>query len=160
MLTANRHPSRCLGKRSTQGFTLIEVMITVIIVAFGLLGLLSLNGMSLASNHSAYLRSMASLYANDMSERLSANPLGIAAGDYDGLSGSGSDPGCITTGCTAAEMAQYDYWDWSQSLQTLPAGSGTITGTGSNSTFTIVVSWSQVTKSGPQTKSFTMEVIP
>ena len=52
------------------GFTLLEVLITLIVLSVGLLGLAGLQTMSLRNNHDAYLRNQATIQANDLVERL------------------------------------------------------------------------------------------
>lgn len=75
----SRHPLR------HSGFTLIEVMVALVILAVGLLGMASLMTRSQQSNESAYSRSQATLLAYDIIERMRANlvsPLN-AAGNKD-----------------------------------------------------------------------------
>jgi len=130
------------AKRQT-GFTLLEILIAIVVLSIGLLGLAGLQANSLKNNNSAYQRTQASLLANEMLDRIRANRLGLAAGAYDALdSSSTSDPGCITSGCTPAQIAQYDAHDWSDRLDNLlPSGKGTVSGNGTNSIFTITVMW-------------------
>lgn len=56
-----------------RGFTLIEVMVALVVLAVGLLGMASLMARSQKSNESAYLRSQATLLAYDFVERMKAN---------------------------------------------------------------------------------------
>lgn len=56
-----------------KGFTLIEVLIALIVLAVGLLGMASLMARSQKSNESAYSRSQATLLAYDFVERMRAN---------------------------------------------------------------------------------------
>ena len=124
----------------TNGFTLLEVLIALVIFSFGLLALAALMAKGLQYNTSALHRSYASTQAYDIADRMRANRLGITAGDYDSISGTGTDPGCITTGCTPAQMAQYDAWAWnSTNAALLPSGSGSVTTDGT--TYTITVTW-------------------
>lgn len=60
-------------KPKTNGFTLLEVLVTLIILSIGLLGLLSLQIKSLKYTHSSYERTLASIYAKDMAERMWTN---------------------------------------------------------------------------------------
>ena len=122
------------------GFTLLEVLIALVIFSFGLLALAALMAKGLQYNTSALHRSYASTQAYDIADRMRANRLGISAGNYDAISGTGTDPGCITTGCTPAQMALYDGWAWnSANAALLPSGSGSVTTDGT--TYTITVTW-------------------
>ncbi len=132
-MTTNKHNS---------GFTMIEVLITLVILSIGLLGLAALQANSMASNHNAYLRSQAIQLAYDMGDRMRANAAGVAAGNYNNVNGIPADPGCITAGCTPAQMATYDSFQWNTLLsQQLPAGKGTVTGDSTD--FVISVMWDE-----------------
>jgi len=123
-----------------QGVAMIEVLVSVLILSIGLLGLAGLQTTGLKVNHSSMLRSEATLKAYDMLDRMRANMSAVTAGNYNNINSMPSDPGCISSGCSAAQMAQYDAYEWNQSLSdTLPSGQGTVSGDGSN--FTITVMW-------------------
>ncbi len=64
-----------------RGFTLIEVMVAVVILAVGLLGMASLMARSQKSNESAYSRSQATLMAYDIVERMRTNLIDPASSD-------------------------------------------------------------------------------
>ena len=130
----------------SRGFTLLEVLIAVVVLSIGLLGIASLQAVGQRSNHSAYLRSQATALAYDMIDRMRANMVGVQGGSYNAIdttAGSYTDPGCASgTTCSAAQMAQYDMYDWQQELSTqLPSGNGTVAGTGAGSVFTVTVMW-------------------
>ena len=59
-----RAPENC------RAFTLIEVLVTVVILAVGLLGLAGMQAASMRNNHSAYLRSQAVQLSYDMADRV------------------------------------------------------------------------------------------
>jgi type IV pilus assembly protein PilV len=127
------------------GFTLIEVLVAVLVLAIGLLGLAALQVTGLRNNHSAYLRSQATTLALDMADRMRANKIAVdnpsvAADDnqYALVTGAeiGTDPGydCASTfpgsqtTCTSSQMAQIDIYQWLMLLQkALPSGTGTVT---------------------------------
>lgn len=116
----------------------------IVVLSIGLLGLAGLQATGLKSNNSAYQRSQANILANEILDRMRANQAGVNAGDYDDpySGGTPSDPGCITSGCSVANMAQYDVYEWDNRMSTvLPSGQGKITGSGANSIFTITVMW-------------------
>ena len=147
-----------MKKKNSQGFTLLEVLIALVIFSFGLLALAALMAKGLQYNTSALHRSYASSQAYDMADRMRANRLGIDAGNYDMVSGTGSDPGCITSGCNPAQMAQYDGWAWnSMNAAVLPSGSGTVARSGA--TYTITLTWDD-DRDGSADDSFVFELQP
>ena len=125
------------------GFTMIEVLVAIFVLAIGLLGLAGLQTTSLKNNTSAYTRSQAQLLAYDMLDRMRSNQEGVKLGNYDDLlSSAPTDPNCAGSGCSVAELAQHDAYEWSTFLaQTLPSGTGLVTGSGAGSIFTITVMW-------------------
>lgn len=130
------------GKQKISGFTMIEVLVTLIILSIGLLGLAALQARSMVSNHNAYLRSQAIQSAYDIGDRMRANMAGVNAGHYNNVSGTAANPACITAGCSPAQIARYDAFQWNTLLnQQLPSGQGTITGNGSH--FVISVMWNE-----------------
>ena len=125
------------------GFTMIEVLVAIFVLAIGLLGLAGLQAASLKNNTSAYTRSQEQLLAYDMLDRMRSNQQGVANGNYDNLlSTTPTDPNCVDTGCTVAALTMHDAYEWSTLLaQTLPSGKGLVTGNGTGSIFTITVMW-------------------
>lgn len=126
-----------------RGFTLMEVLVSMVVLSIGLLGLAGMQVNGLKSNNSSYQRTQASLLANEMIDRIRANRAGLALGSYNNLlSATPSDPGCITSGCTVQQIAQYDAFLWSSEVASrLPSGTASVTGSGINSIFTITVMW-------------------
>ena len=155
----NRHPassgtgtSLCgeAGERGGQqnGFTLIEVLVAMFVLALGLLGLAGLQAHALKNNQSAYYRSQATQLAYDMADRMRANlaeaqQFGASQYDSDVLAPTAAtnQADCkTTTGCTPAQMAQQDLFDWNKNLQDwLPGGTASINA--STSFFTITINW-------------------
>jgi len=66
-----------------RGMTLIEVLVALLVLAIGLLGLAGLQLTGLKANHSAYLRSQATLLAQDITERMRVNRSAALNGSYD-----------------------------------------------------------------------------
>ena len=106
------------------GFTLVEVLVAMVVLAIGLLGLAGLQGVTLKNNQSAYNRSQATQMAYDIVDRMRANQEGEAS--Y--LTASAAEPSCLTiTGCTSIEMAKNDVSEWQAAITAiLPSGVGTI----------------------------------
>ncbi len=111
------------------GFTLMEVLITAIILSVGLLGLAGLQFNALRSNQSAAQSTLAVLQVIDGADRLRSNTAGVAKNYYNNLIGDADDdPGCIDSneGCGIEALAKYDHWSWSQQIAALPYGQGVI----------------------------------
>jgi type IV pilus assembly protein PilV len=129
------------------GFTLIEILIAMVLLAIGLLGLAVLQATSLKNNHSAYNRSQATQLAYDMADRIRANPADankLATSAYVATTTPAIQSSCNnSTGCTAALMAQNDRVQWNANiiaaLGTL--GKGTIAVDAATRIFTITVNW-------------------
>lgn len=119
---------------------MIELLVAIVVLSVGLVGLAGLQMTSIKLNHSSYLRSQATVFAYDMLDRMRANSGGVALGGYNSITGVAADPGCISSGCSAMQMAQYDGREWLLSINnTLPSGTGTVVGNGAD--FTITVMW-------------------
>jgi len=119
---------------SEGGFTLIEILVTVVILAVGLLGMAGLQLTGMRNNQSTYLRTQAALLANDMGERMRANATGFQNGSYDVIDeANGKNVGeenvdCRTiAGCTDEQMARNDIYEWNKNLSgLLPMGTGVV----------------------------------
>lgn len=103
-----RRPTRSLSGRAQHGFSLLEILIALLILAFGLLGLGLLQTMNLRFTKSADQRTQAVNLASDMLDMIRANRSQIGA--YAMTAGAFSSvtvpagTGCVfNTALTAAE---------------------------------------------------------
>lgn len=122
-----KHHQQPLRSRTQAGFTLIEVLIAVLVLSIGLLGLAALQTSGLGMNHSAYLRSQATILAADMADRMRANR--DALGAYDNSGGTPAAVGAcgVPPGCSEAQLAQNDLAEWAADIAaTLPNGVGVV----------------------------------
>ena len=124
---------------------MIEVLVTVLILAIGLLGLAGLQSTSLRSNHSAMLRSQATVLAYDIADRLRANRPEALTGNSD------ID---LEETRTGTSMVATDIIAWKGNLAAmLPLGDGAIERDGTS--FTITVQWDD-TRGAEDAKAFTL----
>lgn len=166
--------------KTSAGATLIEVMIALVIMSIGLLGLASLQLTGISSNSNSEKRTQASIVANDLIERMRANPAGVTAGDYAAVNYTTIDcttppASCQTlsagaVGCTSAQMANYDaFTSWCNASTLLQSGTLQVTctdNTGANQACaatpyrTIRVDWVNQTDDGNSGKFLTITFRP
>jgi len=135
--------NRALSRQS--GFTLIEMMIALLILAIGLLGFAGLQTQGIVMGRKAFLHSQAEMLAEDIVERIRANK---AKGDFSVTLGYamaatdvGQDNHCDSNACTPAQMTQWDQYRWQRRVGgSLPAGQGDVdVSVGSNPYATVTV---------------------
>ncbi|NOQ77116.1 MAG: type IV pilus modification protein PilV [Methylococcaceae bacterium] len=133
-----------------KGFTLLEVLITVIILAVGLLGLAGLQVKSMRNNLSSEHRSQAALLAYDMADRIRSNQKQAKLGNASRYVGniptaaSAAALGCNTlaTACSWSSIAEVDLAEWQNTLtNTLPGASASGAISSLDGVFTITVNW-------------------
>lgn len=114
--------------KTQQGFTMVEILVTMVVLAVGLLGIAGLETVSMRMNQSAYFRTQASVIAQDIIGRMRANTPGIQVDAYNGLPDPQRVSDCLTTtGCLPDEMANNDAFDWITSIsRILPSGQGMV----------------------------------
>ena len=134
-----------MNKIINQGFSLIEVLITLVVFSIGLLGLASLQGQSINSSYNAHLRTQATSLASSMIDRMRANrQQATTTTDYItdfGDTPPNPSPDCVTSNCTPNQIANLDLLEWKCNLgdyeaqnfctglvsqATLPSGDGAI----------------------------------
>ena len=131
---------------STQsGFTLLEVLVAILVLAIGLLGLASLQAVGLQFNQSAQFRTQATNLAYEMADRMRSNRQAARNGDYDGVLANPPPPctpNLALDQATVAErdVAERDVAAWRNSLACLlPLGNGAIEV--NDDVVTITVQW-------------------
>ena len=100
---------RARRRKRNRGISLHEVMVTVFILAIGLLGIGTLQIMSKRSNQEALQRTTASILAHDIMERIRGNPAALAS--YQATVGGSSVTSftdCTTIACTPTQWAGFD----------------------------------------------------
>jgi type IV pilus assembly protein PilV len=107
--------------------TLIEILVSLLILAVGMLGMAGLQTASLRNTQSAYQRTQATILSTDIVERVRANLQGVEDGSYDNAAGAVTASCNSVSGCTPAQMAANDVAEWKLALAAaLPEGEGTL----------------------------------
>lgn len=149
-----------MPRKLQHGFTMIEVLVTVIVLAIGLLGLAGLQINSLRFTYSAYQTSQATILGTDIIDRMRANRAAADTGAYDiALGVNPSAASCVGAGvtCPPAGMAAADLFEWKQALATvLPDGDGSVTRNGP--LFIITIQWDD-TRGEQDPKSLVTETL-
>ena len=116
---------RIPGKSHQGGFTLIEVLVSVVILGVGLVGIAGLQALSMKTNQSSFMRSQASTLAYDLADRMRANVASANGGMYAPAAAAMAINCKTTSGCTPQEMAEHDLGEWNNALGALlPMGQG------------------------------------
>ena len=101
------------------GFSMLEVLISVLVLSIGLLGLAALHASSLKANHGAYHKSQATYLAYDIVDRMRANRPEAINESYDITLATGSLSG--------STLAVTDVNNWLTTIAgLLPNGDGAI----------------------------------
>lgn len=139
------------------GFTMVEALVALVVLAIGLLGIAALYLDSLRAGRTAIYRTQAVNMAADLADRIRANRQGILAyatafADAHVVNANCEDP---LAGCTAAELAEHDLARWKAALgQQLPGGQGEVQVTapaavGDLGVYVITVRWTEVGEAAP-----------
>ena len=117
---AARSRSMTSVSKAAAGFAMVEVMVTVVVMTFGLLGVAGLVSRSFVTETEAVQRTQASMLLQDMASRIEANRAQVAAyvtGD-NGLTGYPTNEypptGAVIACNGAATIADRDRCDWGQ----------------------------------------------
>ncbi len=130
-----------------QGFSLIEVLVAIIIIAIALFGTAGLQLAAMRLGQGGVFRSHAVFLAQDIAERIEGNATAAIAGSYAVASTNTApalDQTCETGACTQTQLAAYDVSQWANTVaSSLPQSTWSITQTvtGNPSTYRIVISW-------------------
>ena len=101
------HPRCQPARRRQRGALLIEVLVSIVICAFGLLGFAALQARATSTEFESYQRSQALLLLSDMTDRINANRANAGSYVTAGLIGTGDLANCA--GMTGANL---DLCEW------------------------------------------------
>jgi type IV pilus assembly protein PilV len=157
-IMARKH---CIKIRNSAGVSMIEILVTIVVLSIGLLGMAALQLTGMRSTNSATYRTQATLLANDIAERMRANITAVDNNTFMAVD-SATNINCAAfpatycsefynsgaqaaTACTPTQMAAYDINVWFCGVNSngaraggvqaaLPQAAATITCTDTNPT--------------------------
>lgn len=131
-VTGLPQPVRRAGAR---GFSLVEVMITLVVIGFGLLGVMRMQASAMASTSSAGTRALVALQARSLAAAMRGNAaywadpalvttsfalVGVALTDAGTLSDQAAD--CVAASCSPVQLASFDLRQWAAGMSQLVPG--------------------------------------
>ena len=139
-----------IGGRGAQGMSMIEVLVSVMVLGVGLLGIAAMQSIALRGGQGSLESSQAVMATNSIIEAMRANRANAAAYVYDGTTSCGSTPAAGTT------LASSDLNYWVSSLKTTIGSAastcGKIVSLGGNS-YRVTVQWDDSRAGGAATKT-------
>jgi len=100
-----------------RGFSLIEAMVSLVVIGVGLLGLGGMQIASVKGTNNAHARTVATLLAMDLGDRMRGNKIALDAGKYDTGTAIGASAvdcsvvgttNCRTASCSPDQTAIFD----------------------------------------------------
>jgi type IV pilus modification protein PilV len=114
-------------QRPHLGIALLEALVALLILAFGVLGLLWMHQQALVQQRQQLMRSVAIGIADDLAERMHFNAAQHTLYAKAWGASAAAAPDCVTTPCSRQDLAAWDMQQLQQTLQSqLPDGDGTV----------------------------------
>lgn len=142
--------------RRARGFTMVEVLVALVVLAIGLLGIAALYLDSLRAGRTAIYRTQAVNLAADLADRVRANRGAVLGYEVDFATTPDAVDECATTdGCSAAEMAATDLAVWKADVaRLLPAGTASVdvtapAGAGEPAIYLVTIRWNEAGDDAP-----------
>lgn len=140
-----------------QGFSLMESLVAIVIMALGIFGVLGIQMRTLADTQNGVRRAQAIRLIENLSERIKINPSPLASTVFStylvSAPGPMAAPPACTSACTPTQLAQFDIATWKQLvINTLPAGDAVVftvddeTDANNRRQLGVMVSWQQKEK--------------
>lgn len=142
------------GRRPSRGVTLIEVLVSMLIMALGMVSLAALQGYTVRYQLGSVQRVQLSGLLSDYAERVRANLTqapGVVSTSFYLVSDNWQTQSthatptatkdCATSTCSSSDVAEYDKAQWLGAVRkALPQGSAIVTGTASSG-LTVTFMW-------------------
>lgn len=125
-----------------QGKNLVEMLIAIVVVSIGVLGIASLQIGGTRSTMETQFRSVATIYAREIIERVDYNHENVTSYELEvGTEVSAPENCGANELCIESSLATYDLYSWLDVIQnSLPLGKGSIDCTDSSPVYSCTVS--------------------
>jgi type IV pilus assembly protein PilV len=140
-------PSRTHARRA-RGVALMEVLVSMLVIALWLLGSAGLQAGMFKLQKSAGFRLTAMALASELGERMQANISAAKTGSYE--MAAGADPSgqadCTTQHCSSTDLASFDLRSWKARVSaSMDVASVSVVRdtTATVPTYTITISWNE-----------------
>lgn len=161
LMTIRPYSKGMRARKGVQGFSLIEVLVSVLLAAIGLLALSGANVVSIRYSKMSQYRGTATMLAADLAERMRSNQAGLANYEVaDDFAAQASSPSASTacetysSTCTSAQLAAYDLVNWKLLVRNqLPQGSVFVTPSTSVLAADVWVAWKDPAVANPSENS-------
>lgn len=139
-----------LRGRPQRGVTLIEVLVAMLVVSFGVLAVSGLMAAAARTGKTSEYRALATLLAADMTDRMRANKPAVKFGNYEMVDSyevlteppAEAADCAIKNECTELELANIDKAEWERAIYfALPGGRGYVTFNAPDESADIWVAW-------------------
>lgn len=157
--------------KNIRGLTLIEVLVTLVILSVGLLGMAAMQFTGIRSANGSSYRTQATLLVDDLVERMRANPTAVNDNAFMSIN-STTDIACGTVptycsdsyngtvavtaaSCSTTQMATYDINVWFCGVYTSGIRQGGVTATLPQATASIVCTDTEADVSSPDADACT-----
>lgn len=127
---------RMASPRQLRGVGMIEVLVAIVILTFGMLGLAGLQSRILSFNQSSLYRSQATALTDDILDRMRADRANARAERWDTLITAAS------SSISGPAIFQSDLREWKEEVERLlPAGAASIDLDPTNNIVTVTIQW-------------------
>ena len=99
-----------ISKKKQRGFSMIEVLVSLLLIGVGLLGLTGLQISAMKGTNNAHSLNAAAMISMELSDRMRANPAGVTGGFYENnVNCTLNENACrTTTFCSPEKIARLD----------------------------------------------------
>ncbi|MEE9445135.1 MAG: type IV pilus modification protein PilV [Cocleimonas sp.] len=115
--------------QKNNGFSLLEILISLVIMSVGMMGLAGLKLVALKGTNEAHFRHEASLLMAELADRMRVNEEAVDNGSYklstpiNLVTATRPNPDCGSALCTADELANYDHYHIALKMRSAMPGS-------------------------------------